>query len=142
MEIWVENLQKDLPLAVDSVKPIVESVLSLEKKKAGCVSIYFVSKQRISTLHKKFFDDSSPTDCISFPNDEHDLGEVFVCPWAAKSYIKEHGGNLYEETTLYIVHGLLHLLGYDDLDSKDEKNMRAAEKKHMDLLIQKEFVLN
>jgi probable rRNA maturation factor len=141
VEVVVTNAQKDLSIDCDSVKPIIQSVLSLEKRETDFLFIHFITSKKISSLHKKFFDDPSPTDCISFPIDECVLGEVFVSPKAAKLYVKEHGGDVFEETTLYIVHGVLHLLGYDDLSVKDAKLMREAERRHMEVLMKKKKIL-
>lgn len=107
------------------------------------VSIHFVNVKEISKLHADFFDDPSPTDCISLPLDSpfddtgswHVLGEVFVCPAIAKSYAKEHDLDAYQETLLYVVHGLLHLYGYDDLEPKARRKMRAKEKELMSLIL-------
>jgi probable rRNA maturation factor len=141
VEVIVHNAQKDLTLSERSVEPIIQSVLSLEKRKTDSVIVYFVTKKKISALHKEFFNDPTPTDCISFPLDETDLGEVFVSPRAAIEYVKTSGGNVYEETTLYLVHGLLHLLGYDDLSDQEEKKMRAAEKRNMEKLKRNKKIL-
>ena len=85
------------------------------------LSLYFVGKRKISLLHAQFFDDPSPTDCISFPfNEPLFLGEIFICPQIAKEYDPEKP---HEETSLYIIHGILHLLGYDDIESKERKKM-------------------
>ena len=62
------------------------------------------------------------------------LGEVFVCPATAIAYASENKLDPYEETTLYIVHGLLHLMGYDDIDDRDAVLMRQAERRHMQKL--------
>ena len=59
------------------------------------------------------------------------LGEVFICPKAALDYTELEGGDPADELTLYVVHGLLHLLGYDDIALEDERVMREAERKHM-----------
>lgn len=104
--------------------------------------MHFVETEEISHLHGQFFGDPSPTDCISFPMDgvEEDgycvLGDIFVCPNAAIEYAKEHQCDLHEETALYVVHGLLHLMGYDDIKDEDRQQMRAAEKRHMAHLAQ------
>lgn len=94
--------------------------------------IHFVTKAKIGALHRTYFDDPSPTDCISFPMDtpskEALLGEVFVCPAVAVEYAKEHGLDPKNEVLLYVIHGLLHLLGYDDCDPKSRKEMRRQEK--------------
>ena len=62
------------------------------------------------------------------------LGEVFVCPATAIAYAAEHGNDPHQETSLYIVHGLLHLMGYDDLDDASILLMRQAEERHMNQL--------
>lgn len=100
------------------------------------VIIHFVDKKTISKLHKDVFDDPSPTDCISFPIDgPHDsaegsiLGEVFVCPTVALEYVKKRGGDPDREIALYLFHGLLHLIGYDDTSPKERQEMRRQEKR-------------
>ena len=96
------------------------------------MALHFVGKKRIAELHRDFFDDPTPTDCITFPyHDPQLLGEVFVCPEVALEYVQSEGGNLEEEITLYIVHGFLHLLGYDDIDPKECEQMREEETKWM-----------
>jgi len=96
------------------------------------IGLYFVGKKKITALHSEFFDDPTPTDCITFPyHDPKFLGEIFVCPQVASEYVDKQGGKLYEEITLYVVHGFCHLLGYDDFAIEDRKKMRRAEKKKM-----------
>lgn len=144
MNVEVSNRQEDLPLGEDNITDIVSEVITFEKQSADEVSINFITREEISRLHDQYFNDPSPTDCISFPIDGADeshyrlLGEVFICPQAAI----DHGGDPYEETTLYLVHGLLHLMGYDDIDPSDEKEMRAAESRHMDQLQAKKLILH
>ena len=59
------------------------------------------------------------------------LGDVFVCPETAVDYANTHDLAPYHELSLYIVHGLLHLMGYDDILEEDRNEMRKAEEKHM-----------
>lgn len=131
MKISISNTQKDLPIDKQSVKEVVVSVLEHLSAKTDEVSLYFVSKKKICALHEDFFQDPTPTDCISFPLDESHLGEVFVCPAVAQEYAKAHAIDPYQETTLYVIHGLLHLLGFDDLEEKVRRTMRKKEKSCM-----------
>ena len=138
MKINIYNKQKSLPIATGAMKKIVHAVIALEKQNCDEVSIYLVNTKEICDLHEEFFNDPSVTDCVSFPLDEWDdaggyriLGEVFVCPQTALDYAKKHQKNPHEECSLYIVHGLLHLMGYDDQEPKAKASMRRAEKKHM-----------
>ncbi len=129
--ISVHNTQKDLPINKGSVRALVSAVLCFLEVSFEEVSIYFVSAKKIGEIHEQFFQDSTPTDCISFPLDEKHLGEVFVCPEVALNYAKKRGLDPHLETALYIVHGLLHLIGYDDLEKKAKKAMREKEKSCM-----------
>lgn len=136
-----------------SAKSAVKHVLATEGIETDEITIYFVTSPEICRLHADFFRDPSPTDCISFPidgaNPTHDgyhvLGEVFVCPHTALDFLMTHSKEAtpdpYQETTLYLVHGLLHLLGYDDREDKDRLKMRAAEKKHLKSLLSHNLLL-
>ena len=117
-----------IPFLLDELKIYTDEVI-----------LHFVIKSKMGKVHEAFFDDPSPTDCMSFPIDpplkekssetHHVLGEIFVCPKVALEYAKAESLDPHLETTLYIVHGLLHLLGYDDLDPVSRKEMRKMEKK-------------
>jgi probable rRNA maturation factor len=132
--IQVFDRQKDLKLSKSSVRALVESLLSHLKVVCSEVSVYFVTEKKISALHNQFFQDPTPTDCISFPLDQEHLGEIFICPATAIKYAKKHNLEPYKETTLYLIHALLHLLGYDDLEAKERRTMRKMEKKCMHYL--------
>lgn len=129
--------QYHLPISTSSVIALVQDFIKYSKVSFDEVSIYFVETSEISQLHAQFFNDPTTTDCISFPMDDAEdegyrvMGDVFVCPETATSYVKIHGGDSYQETTLYVVHGLLHLLGYDDIEDEDRQKMRDAESTYL-----------
>lgn len=137
MNVSVSNKQKSLVIVSSQIKKIAIEVVRFEKKEYDEVAIHLVDKKTISRLHVEYFDDPSPTDCISFPVDEEGgsgyrvLGDVFVCTEVALEYAISHHLDPYEEVTLYIVHGLLHLMGYDDIDKGPRAKMRAAEQRQM-----------
>jgi len=128
------NQQKVLPVSLSSLKKIVRATLAFKKVTCREVSVYLVRKETIQQIHRRFFEDPSPTDCISFPCDPPStppclfLGEVFACPEIAVEYAKKHRLDPYLELTLYIVHGLLHLIGFDDKDKKSRLQMQREEK--------------
>ena len=64
-----------------------------------------------------------------------------MCPEVALNYAKDNQIDFEEELTLYIVHGLLHLLGYDDIEEEDRVEMRKQEALLMRLLSSKGLVL-
>ena len=144
LDIELIDRQSDVDLSVfiPLVRPIVEIVLKMEKTHANHISIQFLSDSTMKRYHKKYFNDGSSTDCMSFPLDEDPedaircLGEILVCPKVALRHIHsnpEHG-TVYSEIALYIIHGLLHLLGYDDIEEKDEALMRKKETQAMSLI--------
>lgn len=137
MIIRIYNKQSSLKICARQVRKIIKAVIEEEGQSCEEVSVYFVDTPAICQLHEQFFQDPSPTDCLSLPMDQEEespyrlLGEVFVCPATALEYAAQHGLDPYQETTLYIVHGLLHLMGYDDLTAKERKKMRGAEARHL-----------
>lgn len=142
MIVHLFNRQKALKISLPQARAIVKQVIEEEGETCHEVSLYFVDSSTICDLHQQFFDDPSPTDCISFPMDEDKqtedriLGEVFVCPEVAIKYANQHQCDVYEEVTLYMIHGLLHLMGYDDIEEKERKKMRQAEARHFQKLKQ------
>lgn len=148
MIVNVFNEQSSLQLSIEQVQKLVECVILENNRTCDAVNIYFVDTPTICDLHDQFFNDPSPTDCISFPLDDGDeiafeniLGEVFVCPDTAIAYALENNLNCYEEVSLYIVHGLLHLMGYDDVDEESLLEMRKAEAHHIECLRQRHLIL-
>lgn len=126
MKIHIFNRQKDLPLSKRTIAKIVRSLCSFLSVACDEIGLHFVTPQKIAALHNQFFNDPTPTDCITFPIDKSYLGEIFICPAMALPY-----PDPFRETVLYVVHGLLHLLGYDDLDPKKRRAMRKKEKSCM-----------
>lgn len=86
-------------------------------------------------LHSDLFDDPSPTDCITCPLDSpkapahphHVLGEAFICPKTALDYAMTHSIDPWEEVTRYIIHCILHLVGYEDKTVRGRSLMRRKE---------------
>jgi len=140
MKTSIFNLQSDVKIDALPLREIARAVIQLERVHFDEVSLHYVNTEEICFLHAEFFDDPSPTDCISFPLDTKDatgykvLGDVFVCPATALEYSREHGTDPLQEVVLYTVHGLLHLLGYDDLSETDEPIMRQKERDHLENL--------
>lgn len=137
MDVQVIQDQEHLPIDSSSVVALVKDFLTFHEVDFDEVSIHFVDTAVISHLHAQFFDDPSPTDCISFPMDDSNeegyrmMGDVFICPETASAYVASNGGDAYHEVTLYLVHGLLHLLGFDDIDEEDRLLMRSEEKRYL-----------
>lgn len=140
MNIVVYQDQSDLSINKDSVVRVAKEVLAFKKVTRGELILHFVTKEEITDLHGRFFEDPTPTDCITFPIDPREswdleespiLGEIFICPKVGMEYCPE---NPFFEVTLYTIHGILHLLGFDDLNEEDAAEMRRGEKEIIDHL--------
>lgn len=135
IQVFIET--PSYPIDISSVEKLLLDFVAFHRVVFDEASIHFVDTPTICSLHEQFFDDPSTTDCISFPMDDAEeegyrvLGDVFVCPETADNYVKENGGDVYHEITLYVVHGLLHLLGYDDIEEEDQALMRAEEAEYL-----------
>ncbi|MBM3192279.1 MAG: rRNA maturation RNase YbeY [Chlamydiae bacterium] len=149
MLIHVESSQSLVEINPEEVERVITCLLQEEQVSYDEASVYFVSSEEITRLHGEYFDDPTPTDCISFPMDFEEtessykmLGEVFVCPEVALDYAKTHNLGFETELTLYVVHGILHLLGYDDIEESEERIMRSKETFYLTLLQEKNLILH
>jgi probable rRNA maturation factor len=117
------------------MRKVVSFLLQDLKIETDEVILHFVTEAKICALHKEFFDDPSPTDCITFPLDPpgqkkevyHVLGEAFLCPKTAIAYAKRLGISPEEELLRYVVHCILHLIGYEDTEPSLRRKMKRKE---------------
>ncbi len=102
----------------------------------GELSLVFFTDAALAQLHADFLDDPTTTDVITFEGDPTlgAAGEVCVSADTAAAFAKKNRGDFSTELTLYVVHGWLHLAGYDDLQPAKKRLMRRAEKRAMELL--------
>ena len=100
------------------------------------LSLVFLTDAALAQLHADFLDDPSPTDVITFEGDPAlgTAGEICVSADAAARAGRQHGQDFSTELTLYLVHGWLHLAGYDDLQPAKKRVMRRAEARSLRLL--------
>ncbi len=135
MNVHTINSQSALTILPENVERLVKSFLKWKNIHTDEVTIHFIDKEEITRLHDEHFQDPTHTDCISFPIDSPEeegsgyfvLGEIFICPEVGIEYAKKNGDDPYREVSLYLIHGLLHLLGFDDQDEESLSIMRAQE---------------
>jgi probable rRNA maturation factor len=99
----------------------------------GELSLAFLTDEALAKLHGDFLDDPSTTDVITFEGEPTfgAAGEICVSADTAAKFARTHKGDFARELTLYVVHGWLHLAGYDDLEPAKKRRMRAAEARAM-----------
>ena len=122
--IEVNNLTTN---AIDEelLKMVCEKVLQGEKTKEKNLSIALVGQGRMREINKKYRKKNRATDVLSFP--DNGLGEIIICLREIKKNAKKDGFSFEKELTQVLIHGILHLLGYDH--EKSEKQAKKMEEK-------------
>ena len=102
------------------------------------ISFLFVDNGEITLINKKYFGKDRPTDVIAFPQDFcsptvnseiYNLGDVVISVEQAMIQSKRLRKTFASEIALLIVHGILHLVGYDDRKPTARRKMRSMEKR-------------
>lgn len=114
---------------------ILMHVLESEGIKSGDISIIFGNKKLLQDLKNKFFNIDQTTDVIAFRLNKYEEknieGEIYICLPVAKDNA-EHFDEPYEkEIARLIIHGELHLIGYDDKSNVEQQKMRELEDKYL-----------
>ena len=116
------------PAAVKFVDRLLGEALDLADFELG---IHFVTPAEMACVNWEFLKHEGPTDVITFnhqPDPDGSLhGELFICPAVAQTQAKEFKTKLADELGRYVIHGVLHLLGYDDLTPADRRVMKRHE---------------
>lgn len=108
----------------------------------GDLSIAFVPIETIQQIHNDFLNDPTATDVITFPGDSalDFAGEICVCADVAISFARQNSIAFQEELTRYLIHGWLHLAGYDDYSTRLQEIMRATEDRLLKIVKTKQLL--
>ena len=149
MNITVENHQKRIPLKPQTILLAAKKILRHEKVKTVDLSIVFVLDSKIKSLNKKYLQENHPTDVLSFDfksvtrgnheprvtnNESRINGEIIISADTALRNARAYQTSPQQEILLYVIHGILHLLGYDDHSPDDIQEMRRKEEELMSFL--------
>lgn len=128
--------------AVAAVIHTLDAEFPKAKVAPGELSVVFLTDAALAQLHADFLDDPTTTDVITFEGDPAlgVAGEICVSVDTAARYARTHRRDFAAELTLYLVHGWLHLAGYDDLVPAKKRVMRRAEATAMELLRNQEKI--
>ena len=114
------------------VRKVVKHTLKKMEAEKSEVNIIFVGLEEIHEINKTYRNVDRPTDVISFALEDTDdvtvyeervLGDIYICLDKVHEQAKEYGHTEIREMAFLIVHGLLHLLGYDHMIKEEEKIM-------------------
>lgn len=154
-EVFCVDEQADLPIDLERWRRLARAALIAEGVRGACeLSVFFVDEATISQLNHDHMGKNGATDVLAFPLDgvevmdaqgpgalsrgparphpDHDdmptlLGDVVVCPEVAGRQAAGHAGTLEDELALLVVHGVLHVLGYDHQIEEETRRMRDRE---------------
>lgn len=144
MEVYLDNSQS-LPLDEGLWRERLETLMRLEGlPEAAQVSVSFVDDATIHELNREHRGIDRPTDVLSFPQYEPDevfpegmpvvLGDLVVSIETARRQAAEYGHDEEREIAFLLVHGFLHLLGYDHETPEEEAEMRQQQRILLDRL--------
>jgi probable rRNA maturation factor len=130
VKIIIKNFQKKIPINPKRIKQAILRVLSREgAKKSGEITICFVNDKKIKELNLRFLHKNRPTDVLVF--DMQASADIVISTDTAVRNARIFKTNRFYELHLYLVHGLLHLLGYDDSNRKQIQLMRRKEREYV-----------
>lgn len=124
-KVNIINLQNKIKFDGFAYEKIAQKTLAIMKKPMAGLNLVFVDDETIRGLNFKYRKANKSTDVLSF-NESGSvkgafLGEVVISPERAKYQAKYFGNAFEKELALYVIHGILHLLGYDDELSKEKE---------------------
>jgi len=128
----ISDRQKAMRVSARSLQRLVRNVLALEEIDAAEIGIRLVGDRSMAMLNRRWLSHEGPTDVITFPLSDEGaavlVGDIVVSTETARRVASELGWPARHELAYYVVHGLLHLAGYDDRSPTDRRAMRAREK--------------
>jgi probable rRNA maturation factor len=129
IKIYCDNRNKKRKIDLDRIKKVARKALEALKKTSAEINIVFFSNQKIRAINRKYLKKDASTDVIAFPGEgrRRIAGDVAISTDKAYRNAKEYGTTFMEETVLYVIHGILHLAGYDDRSKRTVKIMRRKE---------------
>ena len=126
----VTNDQTLLSVDDSRIRKAVKMILRDRAVEQGRIGVAVVDDAAITELHRKYLGQDEPTDVMSFPLErgEHSLeGEVIVSAETAALAAGWYEWPAEDELLLYVVHGTLHLVGFDDTTPQSKSEMRRQE---------------
>jgi probable rRNA maturation factor len=132
--VSVRNLQRKIRVNAVDLQMFAEKALACcfqfhgkkgtDLRRLPEVFVWLISDRRMASLHRKFMHQTGPTDVLTFQH-----GEIFISVETAKRHARAFGSSLARELRLYIVHGLLHLHGFDDRTQSGARKMAQTQER-------------
>ena len=130
MNIVIANRQRVKSFDLRMLKKITAALFAELNIAGAAIEINLLSAAEMAALNETFLKHEGPTDVITFDygsSKSRLQGEIFVCVDEAVLQARTFGTQWQSEIVRYLIHGILHLLGYDDLDAGPRRRMRREE---------------
>ncbi len=137
LQIAIANEQQTLAVDAPRWKQMIAAIVGDTELTSAEISVAVVDDATIHRLNREFLEHDYPTDVLSFVLDcdgEHLEGEIIVSADTAESQAPKFDWPAEDELLLYVIHGTLHLVGYDDKQTESRARMRQAEAHYLKLL--------
>ena len=132
-EIQIFNNHPDFNVPEELCRKVVTIFSRESRLETNSITVIFVTDEYLKDLHRQYLNDDSYTDVMTFNLGEEDLeGEIYISVDRAREQAQEYGVELENELARLIIHGLLHLQGYDDRTESERKKMRDLEDRFLE----------
>jgi probable rRNA maturation factor len=135
IRVAIASPQQEVPIDRACMRRTVRTVLEGEQIAEAEISLAFVDNPTIHRLNQQYLQHDEPTDVLSFPLSEPNArklaGELVVGAEVARAQAEARGHDVQAELALYVIHGVLHLCGYDDQTAEAAAEMRERERHYL-----------
>jgi len=134
LNIRIANQQSILPVDRRRIRRAVRMILKDHAIVSGEISVAVVDDAAIARLHREYLQEDGPTDVLSFPLESVDgylEAEIIVSAETAAAAAPRFGLSPGDEVLLYVIHGMLHLVGYGDTTPRKRAAMRSQERMYV-----------
>ena len=126
MKIWIRNRQKHTPLDLRKIRKVAQRILTELGLPDAELSLLLVNDVQIQALNRRYLQRNRPTNVLAFPMREgefsvlhpHLLGDLVISVETARRQTKRFGLDEMKMVTLLMIHGILHLVGYEHIGTK------------------------
>ncbi len=139
MKIWIRNRQKHTPLDLRKIRTVAQRILTELGLPDAELSLLLVNDVQIQALNRRYLQRNRPTNVLAFPMREgefsvlhpHLLGDLVISVETARRQMKRFGLDEMKMVTLLMIHGILHLVGYEHIGTKKGTREMATKQKEL-----------
>jgi probable rRNA maturation factor len=141
-EVYIANAHPSIGVNPGRVRRAASAVLNKECRRGGKVNVILATDADLANLNNRYRGVDHPTDVLAFSmgepefafSEEQVLGEVYVSLDRARQQAREYKVTLAKEVDRLVIHGVLHLCGYDHEDSQSARQMKTKEEEFLEAL--------